>query len=133
MTDLITTITPTGWVQIGLVVLAMIGLVYIAFSHVTAGAINIDDEPIYRTADGGILSADARTALRNANAPLASHPATCCNLATIRREATAVAILDLGRKPGLPPTPNPYTQGTLPFTAWRSQYNRVTDGQWGAT
>lgn len=121
--------TATHWLLLGLIILCAMCLVAIFFGH----CINTDwrnaDEPIYRTADSGVLSADARAALCAANAPM-SAPKACQpvnpNLQTTHRQGTAAALRDMGRKPGTPPTPNPHGAGTLAHFAWRAAYERTS-------
>ena len=115
--------TPTFWLLLGLAA-------FILLIMVLSSLINIEwkraDEPIYRTADGGVLSADARAALRQANVLTPAHSATCCcNLTTARREGTAAALHDMSQKPGTPPTANPYAHDALTHVAWRRAYQRT--------
>lgn len=84
------------------------------------------DEPIYRTADSGVLSADARAALHSANAPMSAPPAIDPTVRDTRREGTAAALGDMGRKPGTPPTPNPHSPGTLAYFVWRHAYDSAS-------
>jgi hypothetical protein len=134
-------ITPTGWLLLGLIILCALCLFAVFIGHCIDTEWNDADQPIYRTVDSGVLSADARAALRKAsnfNAPVCTgdcNQGRCCtcspqavapNLQTTHREGTAAALGDMGRKPGTPPTPNPHSAGTLAHFAWRSAYERAS-------
>ena len=134
--------TPTYWLLLGLIILCALCLFAIFIGHCIDTEWNAADEPIYRTADGGALSADARAALRKAsnfNAPVCTgrcNQGRCCtcgpqaiapNLQTTQRQGTAAALCDMGRKPGIPPTPNPHGAGTQAHFAWRHAYERANN------
>ena len=146
-------ITPTGWLLLGLITLCALCLFAVFIGHCINSEWRNADEPIYRTADGGVLSADARAALRKASKtqniahctgsltpffgdensrvwllpPLDNKPkAIAPNLQTTHRQGTAAALSDMGLKPGTPPTPNPHGAGTLAHFAWRAAYERTS-------
>ena len=121
--------TPTYWLLLGLIILCALCLFAIFIGHCIDTEWNAADQPIYRTADSGVLSADARAALRAANAPMSAPKAlqpVNLNLQTTHRQGTAAALCDMGRKPGIPPTPNPHAAGTLAHFAWRTAYERTS-------
>lgn len=118
--------TGTHWVLLGLIVLCAMCLFAVFVGHCIDTEWNDADEPIYRTADSGVLSADARAALRSANAPMSAPPAIDPTVRDTRREGTAAALGDMGRKPGTPPTPNPHSPGTLAYFVWRHAYDSAS-------
>ena len=119
--------TPTYWLIAGLIVFLLMCLLAVFFGHCISTDWNDADQPFYRTADSGVLSADACAALRQASKFDAPAPtAINANTQTTRREGTAAAIRDLGRKPGTPATANPHASDTLPHFMWRDAYDRAS-------
>lgn len=135
-------ITPTVLLLLGLIIICALCLFAVFIGHLIKTDWRDADEPIYRTADSGVLSADARAALRKASHFDASactgdcNQGRCCtcspqalvpNVQTTHRQGTAAALGDMGRKTGTPPTANPHATGTLAYFAWRSAYERASN------
>ena len=118
--------TTTNILFLGLVALCLIGTVLVYACIVISSRADNADEPHYRTADGGQLSADARTALQRANHTAAD--CSCSTVPSLRCEAIAAALGDLHKPPGTPPTPNPHAYGTLNHATWQRVYNAAFAG-----
>ena len=133
--------TGTHWLLLGLIIFCALCLFAVFIGHGINTEWRNADEPIYRTADSGVLSADSRAALHaasNFDAPVCTgrcNQGRCCtcspqavtpSLQTIHCRGTFAALRDVGRKPGTPPTPNPHAAGTLAYFAWQKTYDRTT-------
>ena len=59
--------TPTQLLLFGLIVFCVLGLLAVYINHIIHTEWQRDSEPIYRTADGGVLSAEVCELLRQAN------------------------------------------------------------------
>lgn len=55
------------WLMLGLIIFCALCMAAIFVAHAINNEWRKADEPFFRTADGGLLTADARTALRKAS------------------------------------------------------------------
>ena len=106
--------TPTDWLLLAIALTCLTCLVALIFAKMINTEWNKADEPQYRTADANAIRQQTHRVIANASAhkgthtgvpasaPTAIHP----NMQTTRREGTAAAIADLGRKPGTPAVPS---------------------------
>ena len=136
--------TSTHWLLLGLAVLCAACLFAIFIGSCINAVWRNADEPIYRTADGGVMSADIRAALCNANAsactgdcnqgrhctcgPDETHQSHPIDLQAVRLAGAAAGQHDKWQKPGTPPTVNPYPRNALAHVTWRRAYQRISAG-----
>ena len=126
--------TATHWLLAGIAVLCVMCLVAVMFCKMINTEWQRADEPVYRTADANAIRQQTHRIIANASAhkgthtsvPASAHPVNEYNPHTTRREGTAAALADLGRKPGTPATANPHAADTLAHFVWRDAYNRAS-------
>lgn len=125
--NLLTNLTATEWLLLGLSCVLLLCLIGIAIWHMMGSEVDDTNEPAYRTADAKAIARQTKRIIASAAAHTsAPQRLDRDNLETARREGAAAAIHDMGQKPGTPPTANPHASDTLAHFTWRKAYQHTS-------